>query len=121
VTDISTTPDDVIALLLLILDRLNSIELRLHASSKNWLTKHDASALLNISTTTLAIWRQTAHRRDGSFPWTEELHLVKQPEKSGQYEYNRILLEDWRINRCNSNCWLQNAVFTVRSLDRHQG
>ena len=97
-TAISDTPEDALSLLRLVLDRLNSIESRINAAPKTWLTKHEAAALLNISITTLAGWRQSQWE-DGSYTWQRGVHYVQQPGKSGQFEYNRILLEDWRLNR----------------------
>ncbi len=98
-THSSIPPEDTSQLFTLILDRLISIESCLNATSKTWLKKSEAATLLNISTTTLAEWRQQNQWGDGSFPWQRGVHYVQQPGKSGQFEYNRFLLEDWRLNR----------------------
>ena len=97
-SDINQKLETTLALLRATAERLNSIESRIEPQ-KQWLTKHDAATLLNISTTTLAEWRQQIQWEDGSFPWQRGIHYVQQPGKSGQFEYNRILLEDWRLNR----------------------
>jgi hypothetical protein len=53
--------------------------------------KHDAATLLNISTTNCRM--ATADPvEDGSFPWQRGIHSCSNP-KSGQFEYNRILLK----------------------------
>jgi len=95
----NTASKDEISLFKLILNRLDSIEFQVALSSKSWLTKHEAAELLNISPPTLAEWRQVQSWEDSSYPWQCGVHYVQQPGKSGQFEYNRRLLEDWRLNR----------------------
>lgn len=80
-------------------ERMEQMERRLEALSPSapaWLDSSQAEDYFGWSRRTMLRWRQTPAWDDGSYPWQEGLHWCRE---NGTVIYNRLLLEDWRINR----------------------